>query len=126
MPNPLAHSPAMLIVRPDSMPRFWWLYPWSYAKQLHRNCNALRALCDRQDDLLKGKYTTRPRWVIERWEADYGVRYYFHDTEPKLHWSNPTAVSRGKTYLYDGPSKYFVFETDPAKAISRVTELNSK
>jgi hypothetical protein len=26
--------------------------------------------------------------------------------------------------LYDGPSKSFVCETDPAKAIERVTELN--
>ena len=54
----------MLIVRPNSMPPLWWLFPWSYAKQLHRNANALKALCDRQDDLLRGKYTTRPRWSI--------------------------------------------------------------
>ena len=124
MPDPLSHHPAMLIIKPDSMPRFWWLVPWAYARQLHRNCVALKALCDRQDELLRGRYTTRPRWVIERWEADYGVRYYFHDTDPKLHWSNPTAVFHGKTYLYDGPSKYFVFETDPAKAIERVNDLN--
>ncbi|MEY3449867.1 MAG: hypothetical protein RL749_1488 [Verrucomicrobiota bacterium] len=40
----------MTIIRPDSMPRFWWLVPWAYARQLHRNCNALRALSDRLDD----------------------------------------------------------------------------
>ena len=124
MPDPLSHHPAMLIVRPDSMPRFWWLCPWAYARQLHRNCNALRALCDRQDDLLRGKYTTRPRWVVEQWEADYGVRYHFHDTDPEIDRGKPTAVIRGKAYLYDGPSKYFVYETDPAKAIERVTDLN--
>ncbi len=40
----------MTIIRPDSMPRFWWLVPWAYARQLHRNANALRALADRLDD----------------------------------------------------------------------------
>jgi hypothetical protein len=32
------------------MPRFWWLVPWAYARQLHRTANALRALSDRLDD----------------------------------------------------------------------------
>lgn len=40
----------MNIIRPDSMPRFWWLVPWAYARQLHRTANALRALSDRLDD----------------------------------------------------------------------------
>jgi hypothetical protein len=40
----------MTIIRPDSMPRLWWLVPWAYARQLHRTANALRALSDRLDD----------------------------------------------------------------------------
>ncbi len=40
----------MHIIRPDSLPRFWWLVPWAYARELHRNCNALRVLSDRLDD----------------------------------------------------------------------------
>ena len=32
------------------MPRFWWLVPWAYARELHRTANALRALSDRLDD----------------------------------------------------------------------------
>jgi len=40
----------MHIIKPDSMPRFWWLVPWSYAQQLHRTANALRNLSDRLDD----------------------------------------------------------------------------
>ena len=115
----------MTIIRPHAMPRFWWLVPWAYARQLHRNCVALKALCDRQDDLLRGKYTTRPRWVIERWEADYGVRYYFRDTDPELDRGRPIAVFHGQTYLYDSQSKYFAFETNPAKAIELLTELNA-
>jgi hypothetical protein len=39
----------MTIIRPDSMPRLWWLVPWAYARQLHRTANALRALSDRLD-----------------------------------------------------------------------------
>ena len=58
MPDPLSHSPAMLIVKPNSMPRFWWLFPWSYARQLYRNCNALKALTDKQDDLLRSQANT--------------------------------------------------------------------
>ena len=48
----------MLIVRPNSMPRLWWLFPWSYARQLYRNCNALKALTDKQDDLLRSQANT--------------------------------------------------------------------
>jgi hypothetical protein len=114
----------MLIIKPDSMPPLWWLFPWSYARQLYRNGQALKALADKQDDLLRGKYTTRPRWQIEQHESNHGVRYYFHNTDPAV---GKTYVHfSGKSYLYDGPSKYFAFETDPAKAIARVTELNSK
>jgi hypothetical protein len=40
----------MTIIRPNSMPRFWWLVPWAYARELHRTANALRALSDRLDD----------------------------------------------------------------------------
>ena len=42
----------MTIIRPDKMPRFWWLVPWSYARCLHRAANALRALSDKQDDTI--------------------------------------------------------------------------
>jgi hypothetical protein len=39
----------MLIIRPDSLPRFWWLFPWSVARQLHKNAVALKAYGDRAD-----------------------------------------------------------------------------
>ena len=129
MPDP-SHRPydPMTIIRPNSMPRLWWLFPWSYAKQLHRNCNALKALCDRQDDLLRCRYTTRPRWqIVSPINPAEGVaKFYFHDTDPELHRAKETSVVLGKTFLFDGPSKSFVYETDPAKAIERVTELNAQ
>ena len=116
----------MTIIRPNKMPAFWWLVPWAYARVLHTNANALKALCDRQDDLLRGKYTTRPRWQIVQSESSNGVRYYFHDTDPDIDRAKPHINFRGKAFLYDAPSKYFAFETDPAKAIARVTELNAQ
>ena len=50
MPDP-SHRPyhPMTIIRPDSLPRFWWLFPWSVARQLHKNAVALKAYGDRAD-----------------------------------------------------------------------------
>ncbi len=43
----------MTIIRPDSLPRFWWLFPWTVCRQLHKNAVALRSLCDRQDAVIR-------------------------------------------------------------------------
>ena len=42
----------MTIIRPNAKPALWWLFPWSYARTLHTAANAVRALCDRQDEAL--------------------------------------------------------------------------
>jgi hypothetical protein len=39
----------MTIIRPDSLPRLWWLFPWSIARQLHKNAVALRQLADTEN-----------------------------------------------------------------------------
>jgi hypothetical protein len=39
----------MTIIRPDSLPRFWWLFPWTVCRQLHKNAVALKAYGDRAD-----------------------------------------------------------------------------
>jgi hypothetical protein len=39
----------MTIIRPDSLPAFWWAFPWSIARQLHKNAVALKAMSDRLD-----------------------------------------------------------------------------
>ena len=52
MPDPLAHSPDMITIRPNKMPTFWWLFPWSYARVLHMSANAVKAYADRLDDIL--------------------------------------------------------------------------
>jgi hypothetical protein len=42
----------MTIIRPNSKPPFWWLFPWSYARVLHISANAVKAYADRLDDIL--------------------------------------------------------------------------
>ena len=39
----------MLIIRPNSLPRLWWLTPWSYARHLHRAATAIKGYADRMD-----------------------------------------------------------------------------
>ena len=53
MPCP-SHRPyePMTIIRPHSMPRFWWLCPWAYARTLHMSATAVKAYADRLDDIL--------------------------------------------------------------------------
>ena len=72
MPNPLAHAPSMLtVIRPNKMPRLWWLFPWSYAKTLHMSANAVKAYADRLDDILDIQ-----RCLIEDQSAEIaGLRY---------------------------------------------------
>ena len=65
MPDPLAHSPDMITIRPNKMPAFWWLVPWAYARTLHMSANALKAYADRLDDLLDLQRT-----IIEDQAAD--------------------------------------------------------
>ena len=65
MPDPLAHSPDMITIRPNSKPPFWWLVPWAYARTLHMSANALKAYADRLDDLLDIQ-----RSIIEEQAAD--------------------------------------------------------
>jgi len=53
MPDPLAHSHDMITtIRPNKMPAFWWVFPWSYARVLHMSANAVKAYADRLDDIL--------------------------------------------------------------------------
>ena len=65
MPDPLAHSPDMITIRPNTKPPLWWLFPWSYARTLHVSANALKAYVDRLDDILDIQ-----RGIIEQQAAD--------------------------------------------------------
>jgi hypothetical protein len=55
----------MTIIRPNSKPHLWWLFPWSYACELHRAANAVKAYADRLDDILDIQ-----RGIIETKDAE--------------------------------------------------------
>jgi hypothetical protein len=62
----------MTIIRPDSLPRLWWLFPWSIARQLHKNAVALRQLADTENAInrdLKAEVTrlahSRDHWLAK-------------------------------------------------------------
>ena len=66
----------MLIVKPDSLPRLWWLFPWSVARQLHKNAVALQALADKQSTtnmVLKAEVVrlahSREHWIAKHDQA---------------------------------------------------------
>ena len=42
----------LTVIRPDSMPRLWWLNPWAAARYLHAAAVALKAYADRADRAL--------------------------------------------------------------------------
>jgi len=123
MPDPLSHHPDMITIRPNTMPRFWWLYPWSYARTLHTAANALRALCDRQDDLLKDKAdNTRPRWSI--WisgVAGPDRKYLFKDNDGTVKVPD-TGITVGTALHFHGSS--WTIMKDPEDAIIFCDRLN--
>jgi hypothetical protein len=55
----------MITIRPNKMPRLWWLFPWSYARTLHMSANALKAYADRLDNILDIQ-----RGIIETKDAE--------------------------------------------------------
>ena len=68
MPDPLAHSPDMITIRPNKMPAFWWLFPWAYARTLHMSANALKAYADKADRTI-----VHQQAVIANLQADIGM-----------------------------------------------------
>ncbi len=71
MPDP-SHRPyqPMTIIRPDSLPRLWWLFPWSIARQLHKNATALKSMADRQDQAL----TMQAHIIVDQSEEIHFLR----------------------------------------------------
>ena len=68
MPDPLAHSPDMITIRPNKMPTLWWLFPWAYARTLHMSANALKAYADKADRTI-----VHQQAVIANLQADIGM-----------------------------------------------------
>jgi hypothetical protein len=112
----------MLIVRPNSMPAFWWLFPWSYARQLHRNCNALKALSDKQDDLLRSQSSTRPRWSIWISGLPGPERKYLFVDNDKQKETSPKGITYGTAVHFHGDA--WTIMKDPEDAIVFCDRLN--
>ena len=53
----------MTIIRPDSLPRLWWLFPWSMARQLHKNAVALREMADNQSTTITNQANILGRYM---------------------------------------------------------------
>jgi hypothetical protein len=114
----------MLIVRPDSLPRFWWLFPWTVCRQLHKNAVALRELCDRQDALLKDKAGPRPRWSI--WINGLpgpDRKYLFLDNDGQSEAPVKSVVSGKNLHFYDNA---FTSMKNAEDAIIFCDRLNKK
>lgn len=39
----------MRIIKPDTLPSFWWAFPWALVRDLHKAAVALKAYADRAD-----------------------------------------------------------------------------
>lgn len=68
MPDPLSHHTDMITIRPNKMPAFWWLVPWTYARTLHMSANALKSNVDKSNRTIKSQQR-----VIENLQAEIGL-----------------------------------------------------
>ena len=73
----------MTIIRPDSLPRLWWLFPWSIARQLHKNAVAIRELSDNQATTITNQANILGRYMDENRELKAEVTRLAHSRE---HW----------------------------------------
>ena len=98
MPDPISHHPAMLIIKPDSLPRLWWLFPWAYARQLHRTANALRALSDRLDDAV----TLQERIIADQSKEIANLRGRIKELSKPLEWLPIESAPKDGSYFIGG------------------------
>jgi len=65
MPDPASHHPDMFIIKASTLPRFWWLRPWTTARTLAVTVDALRAYADRADLAIKEAQQSRTHWIAK-------------------------------------------------------------
>jgi hypothetical protein len=71
----------MTIIRPNTKPALWWLFPWSYARTLHTAANALKALTDKQDEAL----TIQAHIIVDQSEEIANLRRRVEDLNEIIH-----------------------------------------
>lgn len=62
----------MFIIKGTTLPRFWWLRPWTTARTLAVTVSALKAYADRADLALKSAQDSRKHWIAKA-EHAYAV-----------------------------------------------------
>ena len=70
----------MTIIRPDSLPRLWWLFPWSVCRQLHKNAVALKAMADRLDQAV----TMQTHIIVDQSEEIANLRQHLRNLEDSI------------------------------------------
>jgi hypothetical protein len=65
MPDASSHHPAMFTVKGSTLPRLWWLKPWSTARTLSSIVAALKTQNDRLDLALKTANDSRTHWIAK-------------------------------------------------------------
>jgi hypothetical protein len=75
----------MHIIKPDSMPRFWWLVPWSYARTLKTALNAMKAYADRADRCIDMQIRIADNYRAEVEQLKAEVTRLAHSRD---HWIN--------------------------------------
>jgi hypothetical protein len=55
----------MFTVKGTTLPRLWWLKPWSTARTLAVTVDALKAYADRADLALKAAQDSREHWIAK-------------------------------------------------------------
>jgi hypothetical protein len=78
----------MTIIRPDSLPRLWWLFPWSIARQLHKNAVALKAFSDRLDQAV----TMQTHIIVDQSEEIANLRQHIRILDDAI---TRDAITRG-------------------------------
>jgi hypothetical protein len=73
----------MTIIRPDSLPRLWWLFPWSIARTLHKTAVAIRELSDNQSTTITNQANILGRYMDENRELKAEVTSL---KSSRLHW----------------------------------------
>jgi len=101
----------MTIIRPNSKPPFWWLFPWAYARTLHMSANAVKAYADKADrDILRQKA------VIANLQADIGM------LRQRIADQNDAIIS-GKAIIPDAKPYHGTSERDQDKPYTRADDL---
>jgi hypothetical protein len=88
----------MTIIRPDSLPRLWWLFPWSIARQLHKNAVALKAFSDRLDNAL----TLQSHVIADQSEEIANLRRRVDELSKPLEWLSIESAPKDGSYFIGG------------------------